>query len=130
MTKEEFEAKVFKDSKGCWLYPGKSPYGPTRKAYKTFKGPIENGLWVLHTCDVPKCINPEHLWLGDRRDNMVDAIKKRRQNHAKKTHCLRGHDFAVFGKVRFNRRYCMECDRTRWHDRTKRYEPNPTRGEK
>lgn len=94
MKKDEFRSKSYEDTKtGCWLWHGKSPRGPTRKAYEAFKGPIPEGLWVLHTCDVPKCINPQHLWLGDRRDNMVDAVSKRRQFNASKTHCPKGHEY-------------------------------------
>jgi hypothetical protein len=42
-------------------------------------GPIPDGLWVLHRCDYPRCINPEHWFLGTHADNMLDKLRKGRQ---------------------------------------------------
>lgn len=50
-----------------------------RLAYEVAKGPIPDGMQVLHKCDVPSCINPEHLFLGTNQDNMDDKVAKRRQ---------------------------------------------------
>ncbi len=52
-----------------------------RYAYELFKGPIENGKYVLHSCDNRICQNPEHLWLGTNDDNMQDKMKKKRYWH-------------------------------------------------
>jgi len=46
-----------------------------------FKGNIPDGLWVLHRCDNRRCLNPEHLFLGDRYDNAKDAAIKNRFVH-------------------------------------------------
>jgi hypothetical protein len=41
MTKDEFRSKSYEDTKtGCWLWHGKAPYGPTRKAWKAFSGKV------------------------------------------------------------------------------------------
>jgi hypothetical protein len=76
---------------GCWEWQrskDKDGYGYIKKDQKTTKahrvsyelhyGPIENGLWVLHRCDNPSCVNPEHLWLGTAKDNSDDMIAKGR----------------------------------------------------
>ncbi len=51
-----------------------------RAAYEAHIGPIPKGLYVLHRCDNPKCINPEHLFIGTRQDNVDDREKKGRNN--------------------------------------------------
>ena len=45
---------------------------------KHYKKKIPKGMIVCHKCDRPKCINPEHLFLGTYKDNSQDMIKKRR----------------------------------------------------
>ena len=49
-----------------------------RLSWAEFKGPIPDGISVLHTCDNPSCINPNHLWLGTYSDNIRDAWAKGR----------------------------------------------------
>jgi len=53
-------------------------YGPSRQAYKLFIGEIPKNLDVCHHCDNPKCVRPSHLFIGTRKDNMQDCIKKGR----------------------------------------------------
>lgn len=54
--------------------------GTHRISWMENVGPIPDGLWVLHKCDNRKCINPDHLFLGDAADNMQDKARKGRGN--------------------------------------------------
>jgi hypothetical protein len=89
---------------GCWLWTGAigtKGYGrvqyrgqlwtASRAVYNEFVGPIPAGMWVLHRCDNPPCVNPAHLFLGTHTDNVRDAVAKGRHFPICKTHCKRGH---------------------------------------
>jgi hypothetical protein len=76
----------------CWLWQrrlkefghgqtnwhGKHSTSAHRVAWELTHGPIPEGLWVLHRCDVPACCNPAHLFLGTHADNVRDMMAKRR----------------------------------------------------
>lgn len=66
-----------------------------RLAWQLMVGPIPEGLCVLHHCDNRKCFNTEHLYLGNRADNMRDTIERDhfKSWHRDKTQCKRGHEF-------------------------------------
>ena len=49
-----------------------------RLAWQLAYGPIPPGICVLHSCDVPLCVNPNHLFLGTTADNTADRTKKGR----------------------------------------------------
>ena len=50
-----------------------------RVSYEMHKGIIPSNMYVCHTCDNPKCINPDHLFLGSPQDNANDMKMKHRQ---------------------------------------------------
>lgn len=71
-------------STGCWLLrkDGKPIYPggilAHRLVYVVTHGDIPAGMVVMHVCDTPYCVNPEHLALGTQQDNMRDASVKGR----------------------------------------------------
>lgn len=83
------------DKRQCWPWKagtnrkGKFGYGQIRVggkcigahrfSYEAFNGEVPEGLFVLHKCDNPVCVNPGHLFLGTAKDNAQDCIAKRRQ---------------------------------------------------
>ncbi len=50
-----------------------------RYSYELFVGKIIKNMCVLHQCDNRKCVNPNHLWLGTKKDNTQDMINKNRK---------------------------------------------------
>ena len=89
--KERFQEKLIKTD-SCWFMRGQNPkryarfwldgtmLGAHKVSYLMFKGPIPEGMNVLHSCDVECCVNPDHLFLGTHTDNMQDKAKKGRGN--------------------------------------------------
>lgn len=99
--RERIKQKILRDSvqgkttyrdNPCWNYTrflDRDGYGllrfrrtsmrTNRAAYWAFKGNIPDGIWVLHHCDNPSCVNPDHLYLGTLRENTYDMVARNRQ---------------------------------------------------
>lgn len=58
-----------------------------RISYILTYGSIPDNLHVLHKCDNPKCVNPNHLFLGTNQDNVADMVRKGRQARQKGELC-------------------------------------------
>lgn len=93
--KDRFHNKYDIDGNGCWIWNGalrKDGYGilkingrcdgAHRYSYEISKGEIPTGLFVCHKCDVPSCVNPEHLFIGTQEDNMKDSVSKGRKSRS------------------------------------------------
>ena len=59
-----------------------------RYMYEKYFGTIPKGMFVCHHCDHPGCVNPSHLFLGTQKDNIRDAIGKKRLVGFQKGHLL------------------------------------------
>ena len=55
-----------------------------RKAWELTNGTIPYGKLVLHKCDNKLCVRPSHLFIGTYHDNMMDMVKKKRNNFGEK----------------------------------------------
>lgn len=93
---ERFWPRVAKaDGDACWPWKGRTnedgygrftsklngrwhPEGAHRTSWRLHYGPIPEGAQVLHSCDNPPCVRPDHLFLGDPGINSIDKIIKGR----------------------------------------------------
>lgn len=87
---------------GCWIFMGgisegygivsmPGPRGTVperahRLSYVHFKGPVPDGLFVCHRCDIRCCCNPHHLFLGTQQVNNTDMANKDRTRFGEDQH--------------------------------------------
>lgn len=94
---KRFEAKIMPEpNSGCWLWLGSidpKGYGQIRDEWGhlriashislQFLGiGVPPDMEVLHKCDNPPCVNPDHLRVGTHKDNMQDSFDKGRADHS------------------------------------------------
>lgn len=91
------------DDNGCWNFNGcktKDGYGRVKRGGVNYMAhryalsvhlgrPIGEGLVVMHSCDNPSCVNPEHLSEGTQADNIRDCIEKGRGNRSGSNHSVK-----------------------------------------
>lgn len=123
------DRSVVDNTTGCWNWirsKDKDGYGWTarstgtckahRLSFSTFIDDLLPGMQILHSCDNPSCINPEHLRQGTLMDNMLDAIKRGR--HGKR---------AKFNATEVNKIRAEFADgKATQAELAKRYEVNPS----
>ena len=89
--KHRLLSRVTINKEDCWIINGSQTdkgysrftinykmYTGHRASWIIHNGPIPNKLCVLHKCDTPLCVNPNHLFLGTRADNVYDMVNKDR----------------------------------------------------
>jgi len=136
------------EATGCWLWTGpywdKRPwpqnrygyigidYDPVKGRSRTvgthramliaIHGPLTSQQCACHRCDVPLCINPEHLFIGTMGDNIRDSRSKNRHHEAQKDFCERGHPLSGDNLALRRqqppkmgiRRVCRTCEKGRY----------------
>lgn len=119
-----FWAKVDKTD-GCWEWTASvnhAGYGQFHFKGGTYRAHriawfFKHGTWppyLCHTCDNPRCVRPDHLYVGDPTANAVDMAARRRHANTRKTHCPKGHPYKEHGVVRYRKggksfRVCKVC---------------------
>lgn len=106
----DFWRNVDRVDGGCWLWTqgrSKNRYGRFRFRGKAFSphrfswifhyGDVPEGFGVLHHCDVPKCVNPAHLYVGTHTQNMHDMFNRgrRKQPRGERNGCSKLTEAAV-----------------------------------
>lgn len=69
---------------GAFTYNGKRMVAVHRFIYQQLYGQLPREVFCLHKCDTPRCVNPEHLFLGDDKANSDDKVAKMRHTYGER----------------------------------------------
>ncbi len=82
------------DEAACWLWTGAlndsgygkiatcRAFGPIRATHASWAlhgNHLPSGRYLLHSCDIPACVNPNHLRVGSAKENTADCIQRGRK---------------------------------------------------
>jgi hypothetical protein len=86
-----------------------------RLSHELFIGPVPPGLQIDHRCRVRCCVNPQHIKAVTQIENILRGTSPA-ADHARKTHCPKGHAYDSWNTRRERargKRHCIACQQTR-----------------
>ena len=129
-VRKRFYSNIESTPTGCWEWTRtRLPKGyglfrvlgqkyAHRVSFMIHKMPVPNfnKLHVLHKCDNPPCVNPDHLMVGTNLDNVRDCVAKGRTKKGRhKSHCVHGHELSgdnIMQRPNGGTRSCRTCHKT------------------
>ena len=141
----EWTGAVAGNNKYGAFWDGEKVVRAHRFSYEIHKGMLQEGKIIMHSCDNPVCVNPDHLSVGTQSENMKDCaakgrrkpglviVKKLKSERIKSKNCIRGHELTDENKSSYfcktkNRvvEVCLMCKREnsivsskKWRERIK-----------
>lgn len=76
------------------IYFERKMWRGNRLVWRLVNGPIPEGLFICHTCDNRRCVNPKHLYAGTAKQNAADNVIRKRHSKLMVRFCPRGHEYS------------------------------------